>query len=374
MHVIYDPAAQGGSALSPEDDGSAAAAAAAAAQDDSAAGTAETDAFSAGVEEARQREATEDGQPAAPGAGDGQPPPADGAAGADAAAAAAAAAAPGEGEGKGKDGKDGKPADPPAGGEPTAVDKEIQELGITNERTKSRFRELSERAAEAETLRPLAQRGQEWEETIQSTGANPEQMGQALNYLAAVNSGDPAALRQAHQFLTQEVEWLSKQLGLPVPGYDPLTEFPDLAEQVSNGDTTRELAQEVAANRRAQALQTQRQEQSRQRSSQEQQATAAVQQGVAQVAELGKQLRATDPSFAAKFKTIEPLVRQVQATLPPDQWAAAVKDLYEAAPSPVTPPPPPTPNPARPTGVSLVPTAADDPFGFGVEEARARGM
>lgn len=359
MHVTYDPAATGGSAL-PDDDGTsaAAAAAAAAAQGDAAPADDIMDAFTQGVEEARQQEAGEDApppaDPAAPPA-EGDPPPA--------------------GDPPQAGATDGQPTDqqqPPA--EPSAVEKEIKELGITNERTQARFRELIGRAAEAERLAPIVERAKQWEETIESTGAKPEQLGQALNYLAAVNSGDPNALRQAHQFLSTELEWLSKQLGLPAPGYDPLSDFPDLAEQVRNGDTTRELAHEVAARRRAEALQAQRNERVQQSTQQQEQEAAARTTALREVATLGQQLRASDPKFAAKYDMIKPMVAVIQETLPPAQWAAAIQKAYSAVQLPAAPPPPPTPNPARPSGVALAPDAAADPFAFGVEEARARGL
>lgn len=363
------------------DDGSAAAAAQAAATvaaNDGNTNTEAMDAFSQGVEAAREQEVLEDGgAPAA--AADGQP-----AAGAETDAAgsesvAAAASAAGAEVGQGGE-PDPAAADAAAAGQPDAIDAEIKDLGISNERTQKRFRELSERAAEVEALRPAAERGQQWEETIKSTGANPEQMGNALNYLAAVNSRDPAAMAQAYDFMQQEMAWLAKELGRPAPGYDPLAEHADLGRQVADGEITRAAAEELIRTRRAAALQQDSQQRQRQQAEQQASAEQAHQQALQQVGALGQQLRAADPQFEARFKSIQPMVAVIQNTLPPQQWAAAIQQAYLAAPAPVVaqqaqrPPAAAPNNPARATGVDLAqaPTK-ENAFDFGVAAAKAQG-
>ncbi len=359
-----------------EDDGTAAAAAQAAATVASNDGTTDTDAidaFSQGVEKAREQEVREDGGEAAT-AADGQATAdnAAAAAGADADAAAIAASAGGEGGGQGA----GAEA---AAAQPDTIDAEIKDLGIANERTQKRFRELSERAADADSLRPVAERGLQWEETIKSTGADPQQMGNALNYLSAINSGDPAAMGQAYDFMQQEMAWLAKQLGRPAPGYDPLVEHADLSKQVTDGDMTRAAAEELIRTRRATVLQQDSQQRQRQQAEQQGAADQAHQDALQQVGALGQQLRAADPLFEAKFKSIQPMVAVIQETLPPQQWAAAIHKAYQAAPAPVAAPvqhqPAAAPNnPARATGVDLskAPTK-ENAFDFGVAAAKAQG-
>lgn len=360
-----------------EDDGSAAAAAQAAAtvaSNDGATDTDALDAFSQGVEKAREQEVREDGGEAAT-AADGQAAADNVAAAAgtdaDAAAIAAAAVANGGGQGNG--------AEATVAAQPDAIDAEIKDLGIANERTQKRFRELSERAAEAETLRPDAERGRQWEETVKSTGADPQQMGNALNYLAAINSGDPTAMGQAYDFMQQEMAWLAKQLGRPAPGYDPLAEHADLSKQVTDGDMTRAAAEELIRTRRAAELQQGSQQRQRQQADQQAGAEQAHQEALQQVGALGQQLRAADPQFEAKFKAIQPMVAVIQETLPPQQWAAAIHKAYQAAPAPVAAPvqrqPAAAPNnPARATGVDLskAPTK-ENAFDFGVAAAKAAG-
>lgn len=361
-----------------EDNGEAAAAAHAAAEaasNDQPAAPEAADAFTQGVEAAREVEEGED-LPTPPAPGEQPTPEGD-----------EPAAATADGEPPAEPGKEPKPEEAAAGAQPPAepdpLADEMKELGITNERSQKRFRELTERAAEVESLRPMAERYQQWEETIRETKANPQQMGQALNYLAAVNSGDPAAMGQAYELMQQEMVWLAQKLGRPAPGYDPLSEFPDLAEQVSSGTTTRELAQELAANRRAQVLQQEtrtRHMNETQRAAESQQ---LEQQAMQQVADLGQQLRTSDPQFQAKFAALQPTVVFIQRTLPPQHWAAAIQEAYRAipaaapapapAPSPAAAPTPPR-NPARPSGANLAaaPTK-ENAFDFGVQLAREQG-
>lgn len=328
----------------PEDDGSAAAAAQAA---ETASGSETppevTDAFTQGVEAAREQEGAEDAPVAA--VGDPQPE------------AAALPAAP----------------------EPDTVDAELKELGITHERTQKRFRELSERAAEADALRPQVERAQQWEETVQSTGATPEQMGNALGYLAAVNSRDPQQMAKAYDFMQQEMAWLAKELGRPGPGYDPIAEHAELAKRVEAGDLSRAAAQELIQARRTLAMQQDGQQRQRQQFEQQAAVEQAQEQAVQQVQALGVQLRTADPQhFEAKFRSIQPMVQMIQNTLPPQQWAQAIQQAYMAAPTPIAVPPATSParpnNPARATGVDLskAPTK-ENAFDFGVQLAREQG-
>ena len=364
-----------------EDDGAAATAAQAAAtmaSNDGATDADALDAFSQGVEAAREQEVREEGGAPATAADDGAA--ADPAAAADAGAADAGAGAPATEGGEGGE-PDPAAAAAEAANQPDAIDAEIKELGITHERTQKRFRELTERAAEVESLRPEAERGRQWEETIKSTGADPQQMGNALNYLAAINSRDPAAMAQAYDFMQQEMAWLAKELGRPAPGYDPLAEHAELAKQVADGDMTRAAAEELIRTRRATALQQDSQQRQRQAREQSEAASNAQEQAMQDVQTLGAQLRAADPQhFDAKFKAIQPMVVVIQNNLPPQQWAAAIQQAYLAAPAPVVAPPAQRQpvaapnNPARATGLDLsqAPTK-ENAFDFGVAAAKAQG-
>lgn len=334
------------------------------------------DAFAAGVEEARAAETAEVSPAAAP--------PDDAAAG----DPAAAGAAPVEGEG----GEPAAAAAPAAGTDPAAaaapdaaaaaaqpaqgktVDEEIKDLGITNERTQKRFRELSERASEADSLRGRAEKVSDWEQTIQSTGTNPQQFGATLLYLTDINSGDPVRMNRAYETMQAELQFLGEKLGREAPGFDPLTAHPDLAEKVKTGDLDRAAAVELVQHRQRGVLQQEHQ-QSQHRASQSEQ---AEQQGLQAVAELGQRLQA-DPQFPQKFAFLRPTVEIIQTTMPPSQWAAAIQQAYQRLP----PVPAAAPavaarpnNPARASAAPAVPATPKNPsdaFSFGVAEAQAQG-
>jgi len=331
------------------------------------------DAFSAGVEEARAAETAE----AAPAV---VPPPADD----------AAATPPVEGEGDQSAAADpaapaadpaAAPAAPAAAAAPAqpdapkSVDDEIKDLGITNERTQKRFRELSERASEAESLRGRAEKVTDWEQTIERTGTNPQQFGATLLYLTDINSGDPVRMNRAYDTMQAELKFLGEKLGREAPGFDPLSAHPDLAEKVASGDLERSAAVELVQHRQRGVLQSEQQQTQHQR----QQAQVAEQQGLQAVHDLGQQLRAADPQFQQKFAYLAPTVEIIQSTMPPAQWAAAIQQAYQrlppipaAAPAVAARPN----NPARASAAQAVPATPKNPadaFSFGVAEAQAQG-
>ena len=332
--------------------------------------TEQLDAFAAGVEEARAQEA---GQPATVVPPDAPVDPAvvvEGEGGdPDAAAAPAAGTDPAAAA---QDRAAAAAAQPEQG---KTVDEEIKDLGITNERTQKRFRELSERASEADSLRERAGKVTDWEQTIQSTGTTPQQFGATLLYLTDINSGDPVRMNRAYETMEAELKFLGEKLGREAPGFDPLAAHPDLAEKVKTGDLDRAAAVELVQHRQRGVLQNE-QQQNQQRLSQSQQ---AEQMGLQAVADLGAQLRTTDPQFQQKFAYLEPTVEIIQSTLPPAQWAAAIQQAYQrlppipaAAPAVAARPN----NPARASAAPAVPATPKNPadaFSFGVAEAQAQG-
>lgn len=330
--------------------------------------TEQLDAFAAGVEEARAAE-TAEAPPVVV-------PPADPAAVAD----PAAPAAPVEGEGDQPPAPaaadpNAAPAAPAQHEAPKSVEDEIKDLGITNDRTQKRFRELSERASEADSLRERAGKVTDWEQTIQSTGTTPQQFGATLLYLTDINSGDPVRMNRAYETMEAELKFLGEKLGREAPGFDPLAAHPDLAEKVKTGDLDRAAAVELVQHRQRGVLQNE-QQQNQQRLSQSQQ---AEQMGLQAVADLGAQLRTTDPQFQQKFAYLAPTVEIIQATMPPAQWAAAINQAYQrlppipaAAPAVAARPN----NPARASAAPAVPATPKNPsdaFAFGVAEAQAQG-
>lgn len=306
-----------------------------------------------------------------------------------------ASAATNEGETQtGKEGEtvteEGQPATTPpaktegeAASTPEAIEAEAaaeaDKLGIKNEAANAKFKEMYKQVREIPALEERARRGEELFTTIQSTGATGEQLGTALSYIDAVNKGDVASMRKAHAWLTQELTWLSQQIGQTPPGADPLEGHADLQKLVEEG-TPRELAVELANRRNAERADQQHQQRQSQRSVEqarmEEATAAAIEQGRLALNDLGPRLvsaESSDAGRAAAQARIEkviatelPRIRQ----LPPALWAPEFELAYlriKANEAPAAAPPPSTPRPGpqplRPTGgsgASVVKTPTTD--------------
>lgn len=321
---------------------------------------AELDAFSAGVEAAREQEAREDALPGdAPAAVDGQPPQE----GAPATPAAADPNAPPANE--------QPPAQPAQPQQPT-VDDEVKQLGL-KERAAERFQELHTQARDAR------ERVSQWEQTVESTGCSPEQFGGALRYLSDINSGDPRRMADAYERMQGELQWLGQQLGREAPGFDPLSAHPDLAGRVNSGDITRDVALELARHRQTGQLQQSHTQAQYDRQQQDLQ----YQQGLVSVQQLGAQLRAGDAQFGQKMALLMPSIELIQRTLPPAQWQAEIHRAYlalpataVAAPAAAAPVVRSAPNPIRANSAAPVAPqiTPENAFDLGVQAAKDRGL
>ncbi|HDS1100478.1 TPA: hypothetical protein ACOEPF_000416 [Stenotrophomonas maltophilia] len=321
---------------------------------------AELDAFSAGVEAAREQEAREDLLPGdAPAAADGQQPQ-------DGTPATPAAAEP-----NAPPANEQPPAQPAHPQQPTVED-EVKQLGL-KERAAERFQELHTQARDAR------ERVSQWEETVQSTGATPEQFGGALRYLSDINSGDPKRMADAYERMQGELQWLGQQLGREAPGFDPLSAHPDLAGRVTSGDITRDVALELAQHRQTGQLQQNHTQAQQDRQQQDLQ----YQQGIASVQALGTHLRAGDALFDQKLALLAPTIDIIQRTLPPAQWQTEIHRAYlalpataVAAPAAAAPVARSAPNPIRANSAAPVAPqiTPENAFDIGVQAARARGL
>ncbi|MGO1069311.1 hypothetical protein [Lysobacter sp. CA199] len=297
------------------------------------------------------------GESAAPASAAAQPNAGDAAAKPNADAAPAAGTPGADQQQSAKDGKDDKAGDgqgDAAAGKTEAelaVEKEIKELGIDKEKTAERFRDLSKRAADAEALRPVAQRAQEWENLVVGTGASPEQFSMALGVLSAFNSSDPVKGERALAALRGMTKELETKLGKSTDeaGADVLAQHQDLAAEVSSGDLTRKRAVELAEARNLKALG----EKHADAVGTQDNTKAALDQAIADTAALNAELKAKDPQFAQKLPFLQPALDAITATKPPSVWVAEIRKAYEklpALPVPAEPTPTPTPNPLRPGG------------------------
>lgn len=179
---------------------------------------------------------------------------------------------------------------------------------------------------------------------IEKSGASGEQFGQALDYIGAVNSGNPQLMEQAWNFMVGEMQALGRMLGKDVPGLDYLAAHPDLKAAVTAGQMTPEFAKETARLRDGQAQRTHLDQQSRQQQQANDQRAAVINQGRTELNTLGAQLRAANPAeYAAKSKVLTAALKGTFQQLDPRQWAAAYKRAYDnlvlpAAAKPAVPP------------------------------------
>jgi len=252
------------------------------------------------------------------------------------------------------------PANPPLPGEPNPGDapKETRPSdefgdmpGNIREETKQRFDKMKSsydtlHASEQEA-RGLAQ---QWQETVASTGATPDQFGAMLGVLKDINAGDPASLRRAFTAIEAEYKNLASVLGVPASGVDPLAAHADLQEKVENGVLEQADALEIAQARADRALNQQYQQTSQNRSA----VQTAQERGLDSVRQLGESLRAADPvAFAAKNPLLQPMIKMVVANQPPEKWPGMIQQLYNEIPMPtasVTPIQRVVPNQIRASG------------------------
>lgn len=219
---------------------------------------------------------------------------------------------------------DAKPADPDA--VPEGLSEKAQE----------RFQSL------AKERNDWRDRASQWQQTIQSTGADAKQFGEMLEYVRMVNSGDPTQLRGALETAKRAVRDLSVALGEDTQTVDAVGAYPDLVQRVQNGDIDRRTAMElVRAREQAQALQQQQQTYA-----QSQQEERSIQAATQQLDQLGQQLRAQDPDFPRKFEAMRSFIPVIAENQPPAQWAASFLRAYQGL---QLPPAIPAAQPLRPT-------------------------
>lgn len=288
-----------------------------------------------------------------------------------------------------------------------ADDAEVAELGLTGKgKTEARFREMSgkirEQAQQLEsiggndTLEILTELGgregldrvirdaqdqQQWDSKITEIGCTPEQFGQAMGYIAAINSDDEAVLRQARDNMLKEVAMLDGRLGDKTERFDPLDAHPDLKARVQSGGIDEEDALELARARgKGQKL-----EQITQTTTQEARMAQAQEAARGDLGQLGQQLIGRDgkETFDAKMELIREAIDTALPDLPPAKWASYAQKLYDGV---KLPKPPERPRagkqPVRQSHVTAgapavrpnVPTDKFGAFEQGVEDAREMGL
>jgi hypothetical protein len=306
----------------------------------------------------------------------------------DAAAAGADAGAKNP-EGEARPGEElAKKTEPTA--EDKAIEKEITDRGLKGD-TATRFRELANQVRDLSPVREAIEKagikdlaelpkivqdassGREIFQQIQDAGVNPEQYGMLLDAGALINKamrGDVKSAERAIDLLNGELVALSKLTGREVPGvHDPIADHADLRQQVENGAMTREAALQVARARHTSAMA----ETGAQARESEQRAQGAVAKAQQDLDELGRELSASDPHYAAKAPVLTAQLQSVVGQVDPSRLPGIARRLYAAIPNPAPAPvgapaaapavAKPTPGPVRGVGVRpAIEPVPDDPM------------
>lgn len=227
-----------------------------------------------------------------------------------------------------------EPEAPPAP-EPPAAQREPEEAGgddlppDASERTRERFHRLSgELKTTKEQLNNLLS-------VIQRTGASPEDFGRAMAILKGAASQNQEEARQALQMVEAMRQGIARRIGAEVPGYDPLSEHPDLAQEVDNLERTRESALREAQQRRQLAAYEQQmrqvqqyQQQAYQRQQAEQQASVRLEAAKQQLNDLEAELRARDVDYDEKRKVLAVGLADIARAYRPEDWATVYRQRY----------------------------------------------
>lgn len=251
--------------------------------------------------------------------------------------------------------------------------------------TKELNTKLEAQAAELES-------GRELFGMIEATGANAETFARHMDVLALMTSQDPGEQQQAVTFLRAAADKIGQQLGETPTGKDPLEGHADLLEEVDGGELTRKRAEEIAKQRNATAATDRRRTENDSRNTEADAAAQARAKVKTALNDLSTELAKKDGAevYARKHKLLVPMIKRLNAALPPDKIVAAVREAYaaiELGPAAAAPAngqgraPAGTGGrqPARATqgagaGGPKTPTSALEALEFGLEEhARATG-
>jgi hypothetical protein len=232
-----------------------------------------------------------------------------------------------------------KPEIDPATGKPKAAPPKADHVndpipaelkGRTRERVESLIATTKELNTKLEQQTAELESGRELFGLIEATGADSATFARHMDVLALMCSPDPANVQKAVTALRAAADKLGGELGETPSGKDPLEGHADLLEEVDSGEITRKRAEEIAKGRNAQAAAERRRTETEQRNNAqtaEQQARAKTK---AALNALSDEFRRKDGAelYARKHAILVPVIRRLNATLPPDKIVQAVREAY----------------------------------------------
>lgn len=226
---------------------------------------------------------------------------------------------------------------------------------------------------------------------IADTGADPETFARHVEVLRLMNSSDPAEQRSAVKFLRGAADKIAGELGERPAGKE-LEGHEDLAEEVEEGSLTRARAIEIANQRNAKKAEETRAARAKEAADAEASGQAAINTARDELNALEADLRKADPLYDRKRAAIYNAAKALIPTIPPKQWKAAYKRLYDSVDEKTLPRPQPRVGdggqrrgpagtgdrqPLRPRqgaggGGPKVPTSISEAIDFGIEQANRR--
>jgi len=191
-----------------------------------------------------------------------------------------------------------------------------------SDRARERFQKL---ASEVRELRDRLERSERVVSMLRETGATPEELAEAFEFIRLAKAGDRASLQQAAEIARRWLRHVSVALGEQI-AVDPLAEHDDLREKVETGELSEQDAIEIARAREMQRMAAE------QRQAHEADAAMheAVQRAIQQVEQMEAEWAANDPDWEIKRDALMARIEEIARTLPPDAWPQAVRVAYEA--------------------------------------------
>jgi len=195
-------------------------------------------------------------------------------------------------------------------------------------RSEGRFKKLVDRAKQAESeAAEFKERWSALESVFRDNGIQQDQFESAVGYIGAINRGDIAA---AKQMLEQELQALTLLTGEEFAPRDPLAGFDDLKQAVDNLEMPRARALELARYRMQNGVAQHEMQQQNQLQQQAQQWETQKGEAIRSIDAFVKEREANDLDWMVKGPIMQANVLKWCEGLPPQQWPAQIKRMYEA--------------------------------------------
>lgn len=230
------------------------------------------------------------------------------------------------------------------------IEKEIKQLGL-KAKAAERFRELTNELASSKSMREAvtaakierpeqltqilddAKFGNELHTAIKNTGSTPEQFGQAFNVIGAMNSGKPELMGVALDAMVQECVSLAKRLGRDInfSAADPLEGHADLKQAVELGETTREIALQLAQQRATEFMRQQNDQRVSADNQRQTELTKAQESALDRIGVFGREQATADATgHAARMQALQQagVLDRIMKDYPVGRWESETMKAY----------------------------------------------